>query len=80
MAISGSASLLAGMAYGVLLEHMAIVTFHAYAYGRFLVMLFGLLADRISESRRLMEEILYRVRRDEAASPDRATPPERPGH
>lgn len=52
----------------------------------FLVMLFGLLADRISESRRLMEEILYRVRRDEAtrraeaAITDRATPPDRPGH
>ena len=31
----------------------------------FLVMIFGLLADRIGDSRRLMEEILYRLRRDE---------------
>jgi len=31
----------------------------------FLVMIFGLLADRIGESRRLMEEILYRQRRAE---------------
>ncbi len=36
----------------------------------FLVMIFGLLADRISESRRLMEEILYRLRRDEVARYD----------
>jgi glycosyltransferase involved in cell wall biosynthesis len=34
----------------------------------FLVMMFGLLADRIGESRRLMEEILYRLRRDEIVS------------
>jgi glycosyltransferase involved in cell wall biosynthesis len=31
----------------------------------FLVMIFGLLADRIGDTRRLMEEILYRQRRDE---------------
>jgi glycosyltransferase involved in cell wall biosynthesis len=43
----------------------------------FLVLIFGLLADRIGESRRLMEEILYRLRRDEAAQTDRATPPDR---
>ncbi len=43
----------------------------------FLVIIFGLLADRIGESRRLMEEILYRLRRDEAA-PTAATPPDRP--
>jgi glycosyltransferase involved in cell wall biosynthesis len=36
----------------------------------FLVMIFGLLADRIGESRRLMEEILYRQRRDESARRD----------
>jgi hypothetical protein len=35
------ASLVAGMVYGVLLEYMAIMAFHAYAYGHFLVMLFG---------------------------------------
>ena len=51
----------------------------------FLVMIFGLLADRIGDSRRLMEEVLYRLRRaemaqvdphpaDGAASPDRADP------
>lgn len=44
----------------------------------FLVMIFGLLADRIGESRRLMEEILYRLRRDEATPTDRATQPDRP--
>jgi hypothetical protein len=33
----------------------------------FLVMVFGLLADRIGDTRRLMEEILYRQRRDELA-------------
>ncbi len=50
----------------------------------FLVVIFGLLADRIGESRRLMEEILYRLRRDEAARrdeirpTDQATPPDRP--
>ncbi len=33
----------------------------------FLVLIFGLVADRIGDSRRLMEEILYRLRRDEAA-------------
>lgn len=37
----------------------------------FLVMIFGLLADRIGDSRRLMEEILYRQRRDEAARLER---------
>lgn len=31
----------------------------------FLVMIFGLLADRIGDTRRLMEEILYRQRREE---------------
>jgi hypothetical protein len=52
----------------------------------FLVMIFGLLADRIGESRRLMEEILYRLRRDEAARrdeitrTDRAAPPDRAPH
>jgi glycosyltransferase involved in cell wall biosynthesis len=39
----------------------------------FLVIIFGLLADRIGESRRLMEEILYRLRRDETARRDEAT-------
>jgi glycosyltransferase involved in cell wall biosynthesis len=43
----------------------------------FLVMIFGLLADRIGESRRLMEEILYRQRRAESMRPDQATPPDR---
>jgi glycosyltransferase involved in cell wall biosynthesis len=43
----------------------------------FLVMIFGLLADRIGDSRRLMEEILYRLRRDEAARPDEAPLPDR---
>jgi glycosyltransferase involved in cell wall biosynthesis len=33
----------------------------------FLVLMFGLLADRIGDSRRLMEEILYRLRQDEIA-------------
>ena len=33
----------------------------------FLVMIFGLLADRIGDTRRLMEEMLYRQRRDELA-------------
>jgi glycosyltransferase involved in cell wall biosynthesis len=33
----------------------------------FLVMVFGLLADRISDTRRLMEEVLYRLRREELA-------------
>ena len=40
----------------------------------FLVMIFGLLADRIGESRRLLEEILYRQRRDEAARWERDQP------
>jgi glycosyltransferase involved in cell wall biosynthesis len=31
----------------------------------FLVMIFGLLADRISDTRRLMEEMLYRLRKEE---------------
>lgn len=42
----------------------------------FLVMIFGLLADRIGDTRRLMEEVLYRLRRDELArlprEPDQA--------
>jgi glycosyltransferase involved in cell wall biosynthesis len=33
----------------------------------FLVMMFGLLADRIGDTRRLMEEVLYRQRREELA-------------
>jgi glycosyltransferase involved in cell wall biosynthesis len=33
----------------------------------FLVMIFGLLADRIGDARRLMEEVLYRQRREELA-------------
>jgi len=33
--------LAAGMIYGVLLEYGAIVTFHAYVYGHFLIMIFG---------------------------------------
>src|SRR5215216_557927 len=33
--------LVAGMIYGVLLEYGAIVTFHAYVYGHFLIMFFG---------------------------------------
>jgi glycosyltransferase involved in cell wall biosynthesis len=49
----------------------------------FLVMIFGLLADRLGDTRRLMEEILYRQRRDEirrrveTARSDRE-PPDRP--
>lgn len=43
-----------------------IVAFMALIVG-FLVLIFGLLADRIGDSRRLMEEILYRLRRDEIA-------------
>jgi glycosyltransferase involved in cell wall biosynthesis len=49
----------------------------------FLVMIFGLLADRIGDTRRLMEEILYRqrraeiMRRAENAHSDRE-PPDRP--
>jgi uncharacterized membrane protein len=34
-------SLVAGMIYGVLLEYGAIVTFRAYIYGHFLIMIFG---------------------------------------
>jgi glycosyltransferase involved in cell wall biosynthesis len=33
----------------------------------FLVLIFGLLADRISDTRRLMEEVLYRLRKEELA-------------
>jgi len=33
--------LVAGMIYGVLIEYGAILTFHAYRYGHFLIMLFG---------------------------------------
>ena len=33
--------LVAGMIYGLLLEYGAIVTFHAYVYGQFLIMIFG---------------------------------------
>jgi hypothetical protein len=33
--------LVAGMIYGLLLEYGAIVTFHAYVYGHFLIMIFG---------------------------------------
>jgi uncharacterized membrane protein len=33
--------LVAGMIYGVLLEYSAIVTFHAYVYGHFLIMIVG---------------------------------------
>ena len=33
--------LVAGMIYGVLLEYSAIVTFHAYGYGHFLIMIVG---------------------------------------
>jgi hypothetical protein len=36
----------------------------------FLVMIFGLLADRIGDTRRLMEEVLYRLRREELARLD----------
>ncbi len=36
----------------------------------FLVMIFGLLADRIGDSRRLMEEILYRLRVQEGQNQD----------
>jgi hypothetical protein len=38
----------------------------------FLILLFGLLADRIGDNRRLMEEILYRLRAQEI---DKAAPP-----
>jgi glycosyltransferase involved in cell wall biosynthesis len=48
----------------------------------FLVMVFGLLADRIGDTRRLMEEILYRLRREELARLAREQanqlPPEEP--
>jgi glycosyltransferase involved in cell wall biosynthesis len=48
----------------------------------FLVMIFGLLADRIGDTRRLMEEVLYRLRRDELArlppDPDQSAPPAKP--
>ena len=33
--------LVAGMIYGVLIEYGAILTFHAYVYGHFLIMIFG---------------------------------------
>jgi len=33
--------LVAGMTYGVLIEYGAILTFHAYVYGHFLIMIFG---------------------------------------
>jgi uncharacterized membrane protein len=33
--------LIAGMIYGLLLEYGAIVTFHGYVYGHFLIMIFG---------------------------------------
>src|SRR5438034_1799209 len=33
--------LVTGMIYGLLLEYGAIVTFHAYVYGHFLIMIFG---------------------------------------
>ena len=33
--------LVVGMIYGVLLEYGAIITFHAYVYGHFLIMIFG---------------------------------------
>jgi uncharacterized membrane protein len=34
-------SLVVGMIYGLLLEYGAIITFHAYVYGHFLIMIFG---------------------------------------
>src|SRR5262249_3610905 len=34
-------ALVAGMIYGVLIEYGAILTFHAYVYGHFLIMIFG---------------------------------------
>jgi len=43
----------------------------------FLVLIFGLLADRIGESRRLMEEILYRQRRAEIERTLERTAPRR---
>jgi glycosyltransferase involved in cell wall biosynthesis len=51
---------LAGHVQSLLVAVMALIV-------GFLVLMFGLLADRIGDSRRLMEEILYRLRRDEAA-------------
>jgi hypothetical protein len=33
--------LVAGMIYGLLLEYGAMITFHAYTYGHFLIMIFG---------------------------------------
>jgi uncharacterized membrane protein len=36
------AGLVAGMIYGVLLEYAAILTFHAYRYGHFRIMIFGM--------------------------------------
>jgi uncharacterized membrane protein len=33
--------LVAGMIYGLLIEYGAIITFHAYIYGHFLIMIFG---------------------------------------
>jgi hypothetical protein len=49
----------------------------------FLVLMFGLIADRIGDSRRLMEEILYRLRqaeidRDTASPVDRSSWPHDP--
>ncbi|HLF28595.1 MAG TPA: glycosyltransferase family 2 protein [Anaerolineae bacterium] len=41
----------------------------------FLIMIFGLIADRIGDNRRLMEEILYRLRAQEI---DKAAPPPQP--
>ncbi len=46
----------------------------------FLVLMFGLLADRVGDSRKLMEEILYRVRRAELDrnNEESVAPPDRP--
>jgi glycosyltransferase involved in cell wall biosynthesis len=43
----------------------------------FLVMIFGLLADRIGDTRRLMEEVLYRLRKEELARLAQAQVPRR---
>jgi hypothetical protein len=36
----------------------------------FLVVIFGLLADRLGDNRRLLDEILYRMRKEELKVPD----------
>lgn len=42
----------------------------------FLILMFGLIADRIGDNRRLMEEILYRLRTQELDNASKPAPPE----